>query len=54
MDEEKNPRHCLGCPIYDMNDVRHCFGTCEIQGEDFHATHICNLPASERKPIRHC
>ncbi len=38
---------CLGCSHYDKNDPVHCFGTCEIQDQDFRCTHECDVPEEE-------
>ena len=39
---------CLSCILYDKNDPLHCYGTCEPQDMDYHATHECNLPDREK------
>lgn len=40
-------RKCWNCSHFDKNDVKNCFGTCEILDKDFHATSECTCPQEE-------
>lgn len=45
-----NKINCYSCRFFDKNDPVHCYGTCELQDEDFHISHECNIE-DERQSV---
>ena len=43
-------KHC-NCPHFDLNDIFHCYGTCEILDEDFHISGECVCPPGEKRLV---
>lgn len=42
---------CCNCIHFDMNDIVHCYGTCEIMDEDFPVYHECSCDKNEIKLV---